>query len=79
MTGKLLTKQHLEFLSLEGGAQARPSLFMSKCHIVGKLMPRLKRQLALFINRKQTLKIQTNSMVICSHTTHTDFLKQDYR
>ena len=35
MTVKLLTAQHFEFLSLKGGAQARLSLHLSKCHIVG--------------------------------------------
>ena len=38
MTVKLLTEQHLEFLSLKGAAQAGLNLFMSKCHIVGNLM-----------------------------------------
>ena len=41
MIVKLLTEQHLEFLSLKGAAQARPSLHMSKCDIVGNLIPRL--------------------------------------
>ena len=39
MIVKLLTEQHLEFLSFKGAAQARPSLHVSKCHIVGNLMP----------------------------------------
>ena len=39
MTVKLLTEQHLEFSKPEKEAsQARLSLFMSKCHIVGNLM-----------------------------------------
>ena len=42
MIVKLLTEHHLEFLSLKGGAAAaRPSIHLSKCHIVGNLMPRL--------------------------------------
>ena len=41
MIVKLLTKHHLQFLSLNGAAEARLSLHMSKCHIVGNLMPRL--------------------------------------
>ena len=41
MSVKLLTEHHLEFLSLKEGAQARLSLHISKCHIVGKLIPRL--------------------------------------
>ena len=38
MTVKLPTEQHLEFLSLKEAVQARLSLFMSKCEIVGNLM-----------------------------------------
>ena len=39
MIVKLLTEQHLEFLSLKGGAaEARQSLNLSKCQIVGNLM-----------------------------------------
>ena len=41
MSVKLLNEHHLEFLSLKGGAEARPSLDLSKCQIVGNLMPRL--------------------------------------
>ena len=42
MIVKLLIEHHLEFLSLKGAAEARPSLRMSKCHIVGNLMHWLK-------------------------------------
>ena len=35
MTVMLLTEHHLEFLSLKEVAQARLSLHLSKCHIVG--------------------------------------------
>ena len=35
MIVKLLTEHHLEFLSLREAAQARLSLHLSKCHIVG--------------------------------------------
>ena len=38
---KLLTEHHLEFLSLKEAAEAYPSLHLSKCQIVGNLMPRL--------------------------------------
>ena len=41
MIVKLLTKHHLEFLSLKEAAEARPSLRMSKCQIVGNHMSRL--------------------------------------
>ena len=42
MIVKLLTEHHLEFLSLKEEAQTRLSLHLSKCQIVGNLMPRLK-------------------------------------
>ena len=35
---KPLTEHHLEFLSLKESAEARPSLHLSKCQIVGNLM-----------------------------------------
>ena len=38
----VLTEHHFEFLSLKEAAEARPSLHLSKCQIVGKLMPRFK-------------------------------------
>ena len=41
MIVKLLTEHHLEFLSLKETAEARLSLHLSKCQIVGNLMPRL--------------------------------------
>ena len=42
MTLRVLTEHHLEFLSLEKeAAQARLSLHLSKCHIVGNHMSRL--------------------------------------
>ena len=40
MTVKLLTEHQLEFLSSKEAAQARLSLHISKCHIVGNLVPR---------------------------------------
>ena len=47
MIVKLLTEHHLEFLSLKEPAQARQSLHMSKCHIVGNLIHWLISKLAL--------------------------------
>ena len=41
MIVKLLTEHHLEFLSLKKAAEGLPSLHLSKCQIVGNLMPRL--------------------------------------
>ena len=35
MIVRLLTEHHLEYLSENEAAEARPSLHMSKCHIVG--------------------------------------------
>ena len=43
MSIKLLTEHRLEFLSLKRGCtEARLNLHMSKCHIVGNHMMRLK-------------------------------------
>ena len=39
---KLLTEHHFEFLSLKEAAQARLSLHLSKCHIFGNHVSRLK-------------------------------------
>ena len=42
MIVKLLTEPHLEFLILKGGCRgSSESIHISKCHIVGNLMPRL--------------------------------------
>ena len=41
MSLKLQTVQCLKILSVQGGAQARLSLHLSKCHIVGNHMSRL--------------------------------------
>ena len=41
MSVKLLTEQHLEFLSLTAATQAGLSLHLSKCHTVGSHMSRL--------------------------------------
>ena len=38
MNIKLITKHHLEFVSLKEAAQARLNLHSSKCHIVGNHM-----------------------------------------
>ena len=38
---KLLTEHHLEFLSLKGAAQARVSVHLSKCYVVGNHKSRL--------------------------------------
>ena len=41
MSVKLLTEHHLECLRLKEAVQARLSLHLSKCHIVGNHMSRL--------------------------------------
>ena len=41
MSVKLLTEQHLEFLSLKEAVQARLSKHLSICHIGGNIMSRL--------------------------------------
>ena len=52
MIVKLLTEHHLEFLSLKGGCRGRPSLHLSKCQIVGNLMPGLNSISTLFVGMK---------------------------
>ena len=42
MNVKLLTKHHLEFLSLKGGCTGSSGSTLVKCHIVGNHMPWLK-------------------------------------
>ena len=42
MSVKLLTEHHLKILSLKEAAEVRPSLHLSKCHIVGNHMSWLK-------------------------------------
>ena len=46
---KLLTENHFKFLSKKEAAEARPSLHMSKCHIVGNLMSHL---ISIFLSAK---------------------------
>ena len=42
MIVKLLTEHHLEFLNLKGGCRgSSESIHLSKCQIVGNLMPQL--------------------------------------
>ena len=41
MIVKLMTEHHLEFLSIKEDIEARLSLHLSKCHIVGNHMSRL--------------------------------------
>ena len=42
MIVKLLTEHHLEFLSLKDGCRGSSGFHLSKCQIVGNLMPPLK-------------------------------------
>ena len=42
MSVRLLTEQYLELLSFKGGCRGSLSLHLSKCHIVGNHVPRLK-------------------------------------
>ena len=42
MIVKLLTEYHLEFQCIREAAEARQSLHLSKCQIVGNHMSRLK-------------------------------------
>ena len=55
MSVKLLTKNHLECLSLKEAAQARLSQHLSKCHIVGNHMSRLKCHLKQLLTTGDTM------------------------
>ena len=54
---KLLTAHHLEFLSLKEAAEARPSLHLSKCQIVGNLMSRLNEKKGTRYSSKRVLTV----------------------
>ena len=80
MAFKLLTDQHLEFLSLNEATQAQMSLHLSKCHTVGNHMARLnffsKR---LYKPQKLNKKVKyhgtmTASVLCCSYVTKSNFL-----
>ena len=49
MSVQLLTEHHLRVLSLKEAAQACLSLHLSKCHIVGNHVSRLKSQQTLLV------------------------------
>ena len=50
MSVKLLTEHHLASLSLKGAAEARLSLRLSKCHIVGNHMSRLNYSFTFIVS-----------------------------
>ena len=50
MTVELLTDHHLMFLSSKEAAQARLSLHLLKCHIVGNHMSRLIYELSVSVS-----------------------------
>ena len=64
MTAKLLTEHHLEFLSLKEAAKARLSLHLSKYHIFGNHMSRLK--LFLLVADAYTDPENSVGVVVCS-------------
>ena len=55
MTLRLVTEHYFGFLNIKGGAQARQSLDLSKCHIVGNHMSRLKYRFTRIPNKKDFL------------------------
>ena len=69
MSVKLLTEHHLEFLSLKETAQARLSLHVSKCHIGGNHMSRLK---CLIIAVKTIIHIVRNSKTSMANSMDPD-------
>ena len=65
MIFKLLTEHYLELLSLKEAAEARPSLHMSKCHIVGNLMHWL---IYVWVGLSPCQRIVLMVNYICSHS-----------
>ena len=61
MSVKLLTEHHLEFLSLKEAAQARLSLHMSKCHIVGNHMSGLIFRGSELNSPEHNMSLQTSN------------------
>ena len=59
MIVKLLTEHHFEFLSLKEPAEARPSLHLSKCQIVGN------HTLAHFISKQFILIDKQHGSIPC--------------
>ena len=54
MIDKHLTEHHLEFLSLKRGCRGSSESTLSKCQIVGNLMPRLNiKDLGLMVSDKK--------------------------
>ena len=62
MNIKLLNEHHLEFLSLKEAAQARLSLHLSKCHIVGIHMSWLILYMSAFSSKHAQLYRRANLM-----------------
>ena len=56
MIFKLLTEHHMQFLSLKKAAEARPSLHLSKCQIVGNPMRRLNYHFYIYIFYTELIK-----------------------
>ena len=61
MSVKLLTENYLEFLSLKGATQARLSLHMSKCHIVGNHVTWLNHYMTTEVAGEQIYQIMKSN------------------
>ena len=66
MTVKLLTEQHLKFLSLKRGNTSSSESTLVKCHIVGSHMSRLKCIL--------TLAMLNPDIMVCENNVDPDHL-----
>ena len=76
MSVKLLTEHCLEFVSLKEAAQARLSLYLSKCHIVLRLNLRyFGFELGTFISQRKG-KIQTSTTNLVFHACSAPFHAQ---
>ena len=68
MIVKLLTEHHLEFLSLKEAAQAGLNVHLSKYHIVGNHMSRLKKRILgerlLISGKASTMHVESQAQHI---------------
>ena len=63
MTVKLLTEQHLVFVSLNGGYTGSSEYTLVKCHIVGNHMSRLKLSAANNVDLDTTVSLWSTLFV----------------
>ena len=71
MSVKLLTKHHLEFLSLKGGCTCSSKSTQIKCHIVGNPMSRVICELNILF-APYTISRATFDVQVCDNNNYRD-------